>query len=586
LWSLVGLVVLLLAGGGVVIGGSYLWFHHVVVQANSRVSPAAKTALSTKPQSTLVSVAPPAPESPDAMDILVLGSDNRGNETNGRSDTLMLVHVDPGENFMSILSIPRDLRVDIPGRGLDKINAAYAYGGAALSISTVKELTGIDINHYVEIGFGAFEDLTNALGGVYVDVDHRYYNDDPAYELIKLSPGYQLLGGHDALEYVRFRHDQNADFGRIERQQRFLVALREQATAMGPGLVFKLPSLVNALFRNVGTDLSANDVLKLAYWGAKLNGDRIRQISITGSTPTINGISYVEASPEAIRQAVTDFLTPPSAASVSESGGSPTGASASSTGSSTASTQALQPDLSRVTLDVVNGTGRPGINQAIVNWFKSLAATVASSSEASHSPLQKTTVGYPSGEYSTARLVARAVDADSVTFDRSLSRVTVTLGEGFALPAAFTPPATPETIPNASEWKALATMISFPLEAPGYIPADYTYEDRMPKKGGTYGVKVGSGTQPALRMVYQYQKTDQYLGITETTWLDAPVASKGDEVQHDGVTFTVVGTSQDVDHVWWKKDGVLYWVSNTLSYDLTKKDLLAMAESMIDIPKP
>ena len=477
LWTVIGVMVGLLAAAG----GSFLWFHQVVAGANARVDSGAKAALTSTPQSTLVS--PAVPESPGAMDILVLGSDNRGNETNGRSDTLIVLHVDPSQNYLSILSIPRDLRVSIPGRGLDKINAAYAYGGAGLSIRTVKELTGINIDHYVEMGFGAFEDLTNALGGVYVDVDRRYYNDDPTRELIKLAPGYQLLNGHDALEYVRFRYDHNGDFGRMERQQRFMTALREQATAQGPSLLFKLPGLTSALFSNVGTDLSAGDILKLAYWGLKLNGDRIRQVRITGDTPTIGGVSYVVASQEAIGQAVTDLMSPPAAAGA-QSPGSTTGTSA--------------------------------------------AAPAVSGS------------------------VATSVD----------------------------------TMPNSSEWKALAGMVSFPLEGPGYIPPGYKYSDRMPQKGGTYDIKVGGGTKPALKMIYRYQQEDEYLGITETTWLDASMAATGVEVRYAGVTFTVVGTNQKVDHVWWKKGGVLYWVSNTLSYLLDKNELLKIAESFIAVPRP
>ena len=480
LWSFVGLVLLLLAAGG----GSYLWFYHVVGGANARGDAGAQAALASTPQSTV-------PESPGAMDILVLGSDNRGGEPNGRSDSLMMVHIDPTENYLSILSIPRDLRVNIPGHGRDKINAAYSYGGAGLSIRTVKELTGININHYVQVSFSAFEDLTNALGGVYVDVDRRYYNDDPRRELIKIAPGYQLLAGHDALEYVRFRHDQNGDFGRIERQQRFLSALREQMGGLGGGLLFKLPGLTNALFANVGTDLSANEILKLAYWGVKLSGDRIRQVRITGDTPTIGGVSYVVASTETISQAVTDLLTPPSAAG-SRSDGSTTETSA------------------RVSSPTSSSTSAGGTQEA-------------------------TSV---------------------------------------------------QTMPNSSEWKALAGMIPFQLEGPGYVPPGYVYFDRMPQKGGTYLIKVGEKTEPALRMIYRHLREDEYLGITETTWLDAPIASKGDEVKHNGVTFTVVGTNQKVDHVWWKKDGVLYWVSNTLSYLVDREELLKMAESFIPIPKP
>ena len=97
---------------------------------------------------------------------------------------------------------------------------------------------------------------------------------------------------------------------------------------------------------------------------------------------------------------------------------------------------------------------------------------------------------------------------------------------------------------------------------------------------------MSGGAKSALKMIYRYLREDEYLGITETTWLDAPMAIKGDEVKRNGVTFTVVGTSQKVDHVWWKKDGVLYWVSNTLSCLLDEKELIMMAESFITIPRP
>jgi LCP family protein required for cell wall assembly len=128
--------------------------------------------------------------------------------------------------------------VEVPGHGFHKVNAAYAFGGAALAIETVQNLTGVDVDHYLEIDFSAFKDITDSVGGVYVDVDRRYYYDGLDYENIKLAPGYQLLSGDAALDYVRFRHDQNTDFGRLERQQRFLRAMREQA--MGWDLPLKV----------------------------------------------------------------------------------------------------------------------------------------------------------------------------------------------------------------------------------------------------------------------------------------------------------------------------------------------------------
>jgi polyisoprenyl-teichoic acid--peptidoglycan teichoic acid transferase len=462
-FAILVLIVLVAAAAG----GSYAWFSCVVGTANGRVDDATKAALASSPTNPLVSV----PESPSAMDILVLGSDIRADESGGRSDSLMLVHVDPANNRLSLLSIPRDLRVEIPGHGLNKINTAYSLGGAALSIQTVKELTGVNIDHFVQVDFAAFQALTDTLGGVYVDVDRRYLNTDLSYEPIDIQPGYQLLNGHDALEYVRFRHDKNADFGRMLRQQRFLSALKEQVGSLGAGLALKLPRLTRALFSNTTTDLSANDFLKLAYWAIRLNGDRVRELRIVGTSPTIDGVSYVVASQEVISQAVTELLTtdtPPKAASTSQA--------------------------------PIASLGTTGVSDVAL-------------------------------------------------------------------------------------WKALAGAAPFALEAPGYLPAGYAYSDLLPQADRQYSIKTGGGKKPAVHVIYRYLDRDQYLGVSETSWLDAPVAARGTEVLQNGVTYTVVGTVGRADHVWWKKDGVLLWVSNTLSYLVPESELLKMAESFGAVSK-
>jgi polyisoprenyl-teichoic acid--peptidoglycan teichoic acid transferase len=585
LWTLVGLLVLLLAGGG----GSYLWFRGQVAGANRRVAPEVKAALAEKPGRTIVSVpqaaASDTPASPSAMNLLVLGSDRRENEEErGRSDTIILVHVDPDKDYLSVMSLPRDLRVEVPGHGLEKINAAFAFGGPALTIRTVEQLTGVDINHYLEVDFNAFRDITDSLDGVYVDVDRRYYNDDPHWELIKLAPGYQLLKGDDALDYVRFRHDLNMDFGRMERQQRFLSAMREQA--MGWDLPFKLPGLVSALFKNVNTDLGANDILKLAYWGIGLDGDRIRQVSVVGATDTIGGVSYVLADEAAIADAVSDFLTIPGTNAASAA--TATSTTDVGTDSSSTDTSAAEADLRGSDIDILNANGRSGEAAAAGEWLRSLGATVHTVGTADQTAQKTTSVKYPSGTSTQAKLVAGAVGAESVSRSSSVERVTVFLGEDFSLPAEFALPPSPGTIPNSSEWKALAKMVPYSLQAPAHLPTGYVYADRMPPKGSTYDIEVGNGNKPALKMLYRLKEkghnTDQYMGITETTWLDAPAAGKGREVEQLGITFTIVGTNQKVERIWWKADGVLYWVSNTLSYLLSKDEMLAVAESMISIP--
>jgi LCP family protein required for cell wall assembly len=585
IWTLVGLFVLLLVAGG----GSYLWFRSQVVGANQRVAPEIKAALTEKPSSTIVSVAgagPDTPDSPSAMNLLVLGSDNRndGTEQYGRSDTIILVHIDPDQNYLSVLSLPRDLRVEVPGYGLDKINAAFALGGGALTIKTVEQLTGVDINHYMEVDFNTFKDITDSLGGVYMDIDRRYYNDDPRWELIKLSPGYQLLNGADALDYVRYRHDLNMDFGRMLRQQRFLSALREQA--MGWDLPLKLPKLINALFKNISTDLGANDVLKLAYWGIRLDGGRIRQVSLTGDTPTIDGVSYVVATDAALADAVRSFLTAPGtgAATTDAVPGTTAGAS----GSSSTSTSVVTVDLSGIDVDVLNANGRAGEAAAAGEWLRSLGASVYTVGNAAQDIQKSSSVKYPSGMYAKAKLVAKAVGAESTSASSSVQRITVLLGDDFQLPSKFALPPSPDTVPGAGGWKTIAQTVPFAVQAPAYLPEGYAFVERMPPNGATYDIEVGGGTKPAFKMLYRLKvggsNTDQYMGITETTWLDAPAAGKGQEVKHDGTTFTIVGTNQKVDRIWWKADGVLYWVSNTLSYLLSREEMLAVAQSMLAIP--
>ncbi len=596
LWGTLAVVVLLVAAAG----GSYLWFRSQVIGANQRIDPEVIEVLSSEPVTTLPttvvstgSVSEPPPESPRSMNILVLGSDHRPDEDEeyGRSDTIIMVHIDPDEDYLSIMSLPRDLRVNIPGYGKEKINAAFAFKGPSLTIQTVEGLTGIDINHYMEVDFEAFKDITDALGGVYVDVDRRYYNDDPQWELIKLAPGYQLLHGADALDYVRFRHDLNADFGRMERQQRFLAAMREQA--MGWDLAFKLPGLISALFSNISTDLGANDILRLAYWAVGLDGSRMRQVSLVGDTQTIDDISYVVVTERTLANAVAAFVTPPggdegsSTTAVRED---PVDSEPSSSSASSTDAESKTLDLGGIAVDVLNGNGRDGEAAKAEERLTDLGAEVVTVDNAASSDHEATVIRHPRGDYDQALSVARALGATSIEETSTVRRVTAILGRDFELPTSYDSQPSVGTIPNASEWKALATMIPFALQAPSYLPEGYVYYDRMPPTGGTYDIEVGSGTKPALKMIYRLrqngQKTDQYMGITATKWTDAPAASKGQQVEAGGVTYTVVGTDKKVDHVWWKTDGVLYWVSNTLSYLLSREEMLKVAQSTVSMPQP
>jgi LCP family protein required for cell wall assembly len=177
-----------------------------------------------------------------ARTILLLGSDARYEDKKlglkPRSDTMLLVRADPNRDAIAVMSIPRDLAVEIPGHGRDKINSAFENGGERLTVKTVKRLfedaTGDDfpINNVISVEFGSFRRAVDYIGGVYVDIDRDYFNDNSGggerYAAIDVDAGYQKLEGQDALDYVRYRHTDN-DFIRAARQQDFLRQARSQS---------------------------------------------------------------------------------------------------------------------------------------------------------------------------------------------------------------------------------------------------------------------------------------------------------------------------------------------------------------------
>jgi LCP family protein required for cell wall assembly len=241
--------------------------------------------------------------------LMLLGSDRRPrNNAEGaagaRSDTIMLVRLDPTKEAIAIMSLPRDLKVEIPGRGTDKINMAYEYGGPRLTLRTVKRLTGLSVNHVINVNFRGFWRAVNAVGCVYSDIDRRYYNDLAEYTYINLQPGYQRLCGTDALQYVRFRHEDN-DLVRSARQQDFLRLAKQQVTSSE--LFEKRDKLLKIFGRNTTTDTglrSRSEVLRLLKLVLGTAGLPIREVHFEGHV----GPSYVEASNQQVKGLVDEFL--------------------------------------------------------------------------------------------------------------------------------------------------------------------------------------------------------------------------------------------------------------------------------------
>ena len=238
--------------------------------------------------------------------ILIIGSDRRNQSISGKfglSDTTMLLRLDPNRNAIALLSIPRDLKVDIPGVGTDKINAAYSIGGPKLTLRVVKNLTGLQVNHLVNVDFTGFARAVNAIGCVYVDVDRRYYiAPNSGTSEINLQPGYQALCGFDALSYARYRHTDN-DIVRAARQQTFL---REARAKVPPSkLIEDRKKLVKIFTTYTSSDIgSAEEMLQVLRLFFDLRGAPIKEIHFNGTL----GPSYVTATPEEIHTAVNQFL--------------------------------------------------------------------------------------------------------------------------------------------------------------------------------------------------------------------------------------------------------------------------------------
>ncbi|MFZ5814794.1 MAG: LCP family protein [Bacillota bacterium] len=210
--------------------------------------------------------APPegAAESPGGarpVYLLVLGVDERPDDP-GRSDTAFVIRTGGGQ--VRALSIPRDTLVRIEGHGEGKFNSAYTYGGPELAKQTVSELLGLPVDHYVKINLQAFRTLVDMIGGVPYEVEQPMRYEDPYDGLvIDLQPGYQVLDGRKAEQYVRFRHDAiGDDLGRIDRQHAFLKAAASHA--LQPANLPRLPGLLYTAVQYVETDLPAGEQLRLA----------------------------------------------------------------------------------------------------------------------------------------------------------------------------------------------------------------------------------------------------------------------------------------------------------------------------------
>jgi polyisoprenyl-teichoic acid--peptidoglycan teichoic acid transferase len=297
-WVLLGVLVLL----GLIVAwavASYLTVRSGVEEANDRLGRRARTSLT--PQDGLLFSEPTA--------ILLLGTDSAPTRARAgfrHTDSMMLVRTDPEHNRIAYLSIPRDLRVVIPGHGPDKINVAYQIGGAPLAVRTVREYTGLPVNHLVIVDFASFEKLIDALGGVTVDVPkpilsnrfdcpYRTAEQCTRWEGWRFQKGKHELNGRRALIYSRIRENRldagENDLSRAERQQDVLQALTHELTSFGT--LVKLPWVGDDLTKPLATDLTTGELLQLGWRRFRGGADRALHCRLGGEPVSFGGLSYI-----------------------------------------------------------------------------------------------------------------------------------------------------------------------------------------------------------------------------------------------------------------------------------------------------
>jgi len=529
---LFALLTLLALGVGAA-GGAYLYFHQSVnaVQAHSKDVVRAEKSLDI-------------PVAHHAAIALVIGYDHRAGEAStdpSRSDTIMLIRADPVTDSISLLSFPRDLGVPIycgpTPITVDRINSAYARCGARGTLLTVKHLTGLKVNYLITVNFHGFKEIVDQLGGVWMDIDRRYYNKNTGasydnYANINLMPGYQRLNGEQALDFVRFRHTDD-DYHRVARQQEFVRAIKEQVSQSFS--ITKLPHLVDAIVNNIevaegGRKLQGSEVLSYASFALGLPGGHFFQPRIQG----VNGATVTSAPAGAIQDAVGQFENPDVQSSKA--------ANASALGTHL---KTKAPPPSKVSVLVLNGNG--------------VAGAAANGS-------------YLLGQRGYVMLVPPGqLKADAPIPSSSAPR--------HQPPYVHAEPSV-----GRSLLEPLIKRAGFPLQVPTVLEAS-SYPDSYNGDVAARIYPVVKG-QKAVRLVFR-TGAGEYWGIQESNWGGAPVLADR-SFRHDlgGREFDLYYSGSHLHMVVLQTKSGNYWVVNTLLDSLSNETMLAIAKGLRPLPAP
>jgi polyisoprenyl-teichoic acid--peptidoglycan teichoic acid transferase len=286
----VGLVVAIIVAGVVVTviaWPGYQKFDRAVDKANTRIDK--KTRAQLTPDSGWIWR--------KGTTVLLFGVDSKAGEP-ARSDTIMLMHFDPGTRTVNQLSIPRDTRVQLPSGSTDKINAAMFWGGPSMAVKTVEQFTGVPVNHVMIVDFKGFPRLVNAVGGVDMVVPKTISTvAGSAGRTVTFRQGKHHFDGKNAMLYVRIRYADD-DFHRAARQQAFVQALQKKIAQ--PGNISKLPDIGKKFMSGVATDLTTNEILQLAYLKWRAKGGK--KMVMAGAPGWEGGVAYVFPPSDAEKQ--------------------------------------------------------------------------------------------------------------------------------------------------------------------------------------------------------------------------------------------------------------------------------------------
>lgn len=237
----------------------------------------------------------------DNFSVLLIGVDERPDETRSRSDVLLLATFNKDEPSIKMVSIPRDSLVEIPGRGQDKINHAHFFGGVDLTVETVEELFDIPVDFYVKLNFQAFVDIIDALGGVTVEVPFTFSEQDSSgkQDAITLYEGVQTLNGEEALAFVRMRKkDPLGDIGRGQRQQEVVRALIKKAASITS--ITKYDDVLEGLGDNISMNLTFQNIIALHPYAGALKS--IDSLKLEGEDAYIDGTYYYALKDESVEE--------------------------------------------------------------------------------------------------------------------------------------------------------------------------------------------------------------------------------------------------------------------------------------------